>query len=63
LVNWARAVVVLQSQAEGGFALNFTKRGRRAGVETVAIKHSKRAICWERDRESLAGITFKQKTK
>lgn len=61
LVNWARAVVVLQSQAEGGFALNFTKRGRRAGVETVAIKHSKRAICWERDRESLAGITLKPK--
>ena len=61
LVNWARAVVVLQSNPEGGFQLHFTKRGKRAGVDTVPVKHSTKAICWERDTGAMPQVTFKPK--
>lgn len=71
LVNWARAVCVLQEIEEGQFELKLAKRGKRAlattleGTKTnsVFIKHSDTGIVWEQidEPERSQGIKTKGK--
>lgn len=48
LVNWARAVAVLQSSPDG-FTLQFAKRGKRLSRDRIQVRHSNSSICWLED--------------
>ncbi len=74
LVNWSRAVMVLQQQKDGNFILVLAKRGWRAGAQdfelnrTLRLKlaHSTKGICWEQlpeekdEKESHPGAPKKE---
>lgn len=55
LVNWARAVCILNRVDEDSFQLMFGKRGLRAGARDfnqelsvkIMLAHSKKGICWD----------------